>query len=822
MGVQSAGRSFPAVVTVLVAVIAMLATLVAAVGLPAAAQDGEVIAETPVGPDSIWSYLDDGSDQGNQWTDPGFDDSAWATGPGEFGYGDGDEVTLVGFGPDPANRYPTTYFRHSFAVTDVYQVVAASARIKRDDAAIVYLNGAEIWRSSNLPIAVDYLTYATGNAIEGVFDDIAIGLDQILEGTNTLAVEIHNRGPANADVSFAFELATDRDPAIQPGPRMAPDEFVLPAGETLTSSVAENDLADVIYSVDPAVLPDPATEGTLTMGADGVFTWTPAPQFTGTVVVAITGCSVEDPNFCGARDLAITLLGVVADDDLAETPFETPVTGNVADNDNDQGNGELIWTLIDGPGDNDGTLEFSPDGAWTFTPASGFEGGVNIEYRACDAQGDCDTAILTILVATAKLVLEFSETRGFITGPVTVAITASDPAATILVSTDWGVEWLYDEFAPRAQPYTGPIQVNGSTQIRAVAYTDDQRTDVESHTFIDISGYNANEQAKIRQYPVLEIPNLPSGNRYSDQRSLIEVFWPDDAYPGVSAPAGIRNRQGGTGQQGDFRLYFRSEYGDGRLDYDFFPDVNIGSQTSGKADKINFHGGSQDSFFSSGGGCKRSGGTFMKDRFYQHLQTEMNGDGVNGRYYLMFSRGRLVGIKNAEDVPHQGWHEDTYGGGEKSEFVLKTYYSNDGPFTDWNAAQGNDFNRFARSVDVTNYIDYHLVQWFAGNTDWPHNNMVLGGRADGGPFYNWAYDMHYTDPGCPRVNTWFGSPPRGSSDFQMEFADRVMLHYQPGGPRLRKACCLDGIRSPRSCARASHSSPLNPRGTRTRRDCVAT
>jgi len=42
--------------------------------------------------------------------------------------------------------------------------------------------------------------------------------------------------------------------------------------------------------------------------------------------------------------------------------------------------------------------------------------------------------------------------------------------------------------------------------------------------------------------------------------------------------------------------------------------------------------------------------------------------------------------------------------------------------------------------------------------------------------------MHYTDPGCPRVNTYFGNPPRGDSDFQMEFADRVLLHYQPGGP----------------------------------------
>src|SRR5467141_1189505 len=67
---------------------------------------------------SVWKYLDNGSDQGTAWVAPSFDDSAWASGPAQLGYGDGDEATVVGFGPDPNNKYITTYFRRAFTVAN--------------------------------------------------------------------------------------------------------------------------------------------------------------------------------------------------------------------------------------------------------------------------------------------------------------------------------------------------------------------------------------------------------------------------------------------------------------------------------------------------------------------------------------------------------------------------------------------------------------------------------------------------------------------------------------------------------------------------------
>jgi hypothetical protein len=61
--------------------------------------------ETLVPSNSVWKYLDNGSDQGAAWRDAAFNDKAWASGPAQLGYGDGGEATVVSYGPDANNKY---------------------------------------------------------------------------------------------------------------------------------------------------------------------------------------------------------------------------------------------------------------------------------------------------------------------------------------------------------------------------------------------------------------------------------------------------------------------------------------------------------------------------------------------------------------------------------------------------------------------------------------------------------------------------------------------------------------------------------------------
>src|SRR5687768_16580235 len=86
---------------------------------------------------AIWKYLDNGTDQGTAWSQPAFSDASWKTGASELGYGDGDEATVVSYGPNAANKYITTYFRHSFSVVDRAAFSNLTLTIKRDDGAVI-------------------------------------------------------------------------------------------------------------------------------------------------------------------------------------------------------------------------------------------------------------------------------------------------------------------------------------------------------------------------------------------------------------------------------------------------------------------------------------------------------------------------------------------------------------------------------------------------------------------------------------------------------------------------------------------------------------
>jgi hypothetical protein len=122
---------------------------------------GSLLLTPLVSAGATWKYLDNGSDQGTAWRQPSFNDSSWASGPAQLGYGDGDEQTSVSGGPNANDRYRTTYFRRSFAVNDVAQFQAVKLHLLWDDGAVVYLNGQEIVRS-NMPSAeINYRTLAS-------------------------------------------------------------------------------------------------------------------------------------------------------------------------------------------------------------------------------------------------------------------------------------------------------------------------------------------------------------------------------------------------------------------------------------------------------------------------------------------------------------------------------------------------------------------------------------------------------------------------------------------------------------------------------------
>ena len=171
---------------------------------------------------SVWKYLDNGTNQGTAWRASAFDDSSWKSGAAELGYGDGDEKTVVGFGPDPANKYITTYFRRAFTVADRSSFTKLIVRLLRDDGAVVYLNGTEIMRSNMPDPPANYLSLAASlipDEDETVFHRATANPSILVNGTNVLAVEVHQGAAASSDISFNLELiGSTSGPEVTRGP----------------------------------------------------------------------------------------------------------------------------------------------------------------------------------------------------------------------------------------------------------------------------------------------------------------------------------------------------------------------------------------------------------------------------------------------------------------------------------------------------------------------------------------------------------------------------------------------------------------------------
>ena len=162
---------------------------------------------TVIAENSSWRYNDTGANLGVSWRQPSYNDNSWATGDGEFGYGDGDEDTVVSYGANANFKHITTYFRKDFNV-DGGNFSNATLRLLRDDGAVVYLNGTEVLRTNMPGGTIGYTTLASTFAANDGKPYVTFSIDPslLVSGNNTLAVEIHQNGRTSSDISFDAEL----------------------------------------------------------------------------------------------------------------------------------------------------------------------------------------------------------------------------------------------------------------------------------------------------------------------------------------------------------------------------------------------------------------------------------------------------------------------------------------------------------------------------------------------------------------------------------------------------------------------------------------
>jgi Calcineurin-like phosphoesterase/Bacterial Ig-like domain/Purple acid Phosphatase, N-terminal domain len=157
---------------------------------------------------SSWKYLDNGSNQGTAWRATGFNDAAWASGNAQLGYGDGDEATVVSFGPNANAKYITTYFRKTINITNPLAFASFSGSVKRDDGVVIYVNGVEVYRSNMPAGTISSTTLASSAASDdgNTAQNFTISNTAFVSGNNVIAVEMHQNAANSSDLSFDLQL----------------------------------------------------------------------------------------------------------------------------------------------------------------------------------------------------------------------------------------------------------------------------------------------------------------------------------------------------------------------------------------------------------------------------------------------------------------------------------------------------------------------------------------------------------------------------------------------------------------------------------------
>jgi hypothetical protein len=158
-----------------------------------------------------WKYLIPSSEPSGSWTNIGFDDSDWNSGPGGFGYGDNDDNTILPEGTI------SVFIRKSFEIKEPSDLLKVILYIDYDDGFVAYLNGTEIARSNiGIPgirpqfnttakLIIEPASVSGGNPPRFIIDSQKLSAS-LKTGTNILAIQVHNSQKMSPDLSSVAYL----------------------------------------------------------------------------------------------------------------------------------------------------------------------------------------------------------------------------------------------------------------------------------------------------------------------------------------------------------------------------------------------------------------------------------------------------------------------------------------------------------------------------------------------------------------------------------------------------------------------------------------
>ncbi|MFP6873556.1 MAG: lamin tail domain-containing protein [Verrucomicrobiales bacterium] len=176
--------------------------------------------------DEGWSWRagqTEASDPVDAWRAPGFvEDETWSEAArAPIGYGNVNGVTLNTVVGDMRGNYSSIFLRKTFTVVPGEVPTQLEISYRVDDGMVVWINGVEVERfrfTAGQQPAID--DFAAGSGDEGqILNKIIINPGVFLvEGSNTIAVQVFNASISSSDLGFDIQLVRPAQDEALPTP----------------------------------------------------------------------------------------------------------------------------------------------------------------------------------------------------------------------------------------------------------------------------------------------------------------------------------------------------------------------------------------------------------------------------------------------------------------------------------------------------------------------------------------------------------------------------------------------------------------------------
>jgi VCBS repeat-containing protein len=213
-------------------------------------------------------------------------------------------------------------------------------------------------------------------------DEVQVEISDVHGNSQIVTIKLDIGGPCGAPIT-----ADDKARVAEDG------QFaIIGKHGVLANDFDETDLSATLLTT--------PGHGSVTLNADGSYTYTPAPDFNGQDSFTYTVTDADGETDTATVDILVTPVNdapVAADYSTSGTTWEQVATGQVQAIDVD---GDILTFTVDQVPAH-GSVTMYADGSFEYTPDTYFFGTDTFTYKVSDGNGGTDTATVTVTVAPA-------------------------------------------------------------------------------------------------------------------------------------------------------------------------------------------------------------------------------------------------------------------------------------------------------------------------------------------------------------------------------------------------------------------------------------